>query len=198
MNFLAHLALSGDSQMVLMGNYVADFVKGKVTEERLQTWPDGFGKGILLHRTIDHYTDNHPLLLQMKKEIAPQFGKWSGVVSDVFFDYILANHFETFYPKNLGTFVAEKHQVIRQHFDLVPLKMQPMAKAMIDYNWLLNYRTIKGIEETFTNLSRRNEMRKELFGAEKSLRTNLAYYEEYFFAFYPQLQQVSIDFLKSS
>jgi acyl carrier protein phosphodiesterase len=69
---------------------------------------------------------------------------------------------------------------------------------MIDYDWLRGYKHLKGIEDTFANLARRNEMRQSLQGAERSLHKNLALYEGYFFEFYPQLQQVSSEFISKN
>ena len=54
MNFLAHLYLSGDSDEIKVGNFIADHVKGK----RYLSYPEDIQTGILLHRQIDSFTDN--------------------------------------------------------------------------------------------------------------------------------------------
>ena len=46
MNFLAHLYLSKDNKNILIGNFIADAVKGKKHEN----YPKEIQAGILLHR----------------------------------------------------------------------------------------------------------------------------------------------------
>lgn len=196
MNFLAHLALSGNSPNIIMGNFVADFMKGKLTDERIKMWPEGVGKGILLHREIDYYTDTHHKLREMKHLMRPKFGKWSGVVSDIYFDYFLANHFGEFYPVNLDNFVTGIHQIIEENRELIPAKMVPLADAMMSQQWLKSYLTFEGIGKTFKNLSTRNELRSGLKGAEVDLEENTEFYQAYFLDFYPDLQNVCDEFLK--
>ena len=60
---MAHLFLSGDDDDIKIGNYLGDFVKGN----QLDKYPKGIRDGILLHRKIDHFTDNHPVVLESKK-----------------------------------------------------------------------------------------------------------------------------------
>ncbi len=50
MNFLAHLYLSGNNEEVIIGNFIADAVKGKAVED----YSHGIRKGIWLHRDIDN------------------------------------------------------------------------------------------------------------------------------------------------
>ena len=63
MNYLGHLALSGENEDVLFGNFIADAVKGNSYHK----FNNSIQKGILLHRFIDHFTDNHPIYLKGKR-----------------------------------------------------------------------------------------------------------------------------------
>ena len=58
MNFLAHAYLSFGQEEILVGNLVADFIKGK----ELRQFSEDIQIGILLHREIDSFTDTHPLV----------------------------------------------------------------------------------------------------------------------------------------
>lgn len=49
MNVLAHIYLSGDSEKIIIGNYIGDYVKGR---DYLK-YPEAIRKGIILHRHID-------------------------------------------------------------------------------------------------------------------------------------------------
>jgi acyl carrier protein phosphodiesterase len=82
MNFLAHLYLSGDDKDVMLGNLIADSVKGK---DYLAYRP-GIQEGILLHRKIDHFTDEHPVVERSKHLLRPKYHKFAGVVTDMFYD----------------------------------------------------------------------------------------------------------------
>ena len=62
MNFLAHIYLSDNSNEIILGNFMADFIKGN----NFQHLPEGVIKGIKLHRAIDDFTDTHEIV---KKDI---------------------------------------------------------------------------------------------------------------------------------
>ena len=74
MNFLSHLHLSGDSEGLIIGNYIADSVKGSA----YNMFSNEIQKGILLHRKIDTFTDNHPTVEQSKKRLREKYKKYSG------------------------------------------------------------------------------------------------------------------------
>ena len=58
MNFLAHVYLSGSNIPLAVGNLIADRVKGK----NIELLAHEIQEGVLLHRAIDTYTDQHPLV----------------------------------------------------------------------------------------------------------------------------------------
>ena len=58
MNFLAHIYLSGNNDLVTIGNFIADGIKGK----DYRSYPQDIQTGILLHRHIDTYTDAHKIV----------------------------------------------------------------------------------------------------------------------------------------
>ena len=56
MNFLAHIYLSGEKQGITIGNFIADGIKGN----KYLSYREDLQKGILLHRSIDSFTDQPP------------------------------------------------------------------------------------------------------------------------------------------
>ena len=86
MNYLAHIYLSGESDDIILGNFIGDYVKGN----KHQNFPEQVAYGILLHRAIDSSTDRHPLVRECIELIRPGYGRYSGIVADVFFDHFLA------------------------------------------------------------------------------------------------------------
>ena len=97
MNYLAHVYLSEADEALTICNFIADHVKGKANLDYLET----IQKGILLHRKIDHFTDQHPLFKKNVNLLFPQFGHYSRVIVDMFFDHFLASQLEFYLPAPL-------------------------------------------------------------------------------------------------
>src|SRR6185312_17177742 len=87
MNFLAHLYLAGEDNELILGNFIADAVKGHAFDK----YPAQVAKGILMHRSIDYFSDTHPVYLQTVHRLAPTYHKFSGVITDMFYDHFLAS-----------------------------------------------------------------------------------------------------------
>jgi acyl carrier protein phosphodiesterase len=95
MNYLAHIFLSGSDRRLQLGNFIGDFVKGN---SYLQ-YPDAISKGILLHRKIDKFTDSHAIYREIIENIRPEFGRYAGIMADMYSDYFLATDFSMYSPK---------------------------------------------------------------------------------------------------
>ena len=63
MNYLAHLHLAFRAKSSLLGNMMADYVKGTPSNDYSQAVIDG----IRMHRRIDVLTDTHPLVKQARQ-----------------------------------------------------------------------------------------------------------------------------------
>ena len=63
MNYLAHIFLSPENDLVTIGNFMADHVKGN----KYKLYAPDLQKGILLHRQIDSFTDAHELVRKSKR-----------------------------------------------------------------------------------------------------------------------------------
>jgi acyl carrier protein phosphodiesterase len=99
-NHLAHLALAGDDDGLLVGGFLGDFVKGRLRGERRVE----IERGIRLHRLIDHFTDHHPTVRELRQGFPEETRRVAGIALDLMFDHQLAVAFETFYPEPLDTF----------------------------------------------------------------------------------------------
>ena len=198
MNFLAHVALSGEREGVLMGNYVGDFIKGQLRPLRTQAWSADFLLGVKLHRYIDHFTDTNPGVLKGKRFLAKKHPKVAGVALDIYFDYFLANHFSEFYEEYLPQFINHTYAIITKNKNLIPTAMLPMAEAMIRHDWLVNYKEMPGIKRSFDGLSRRFAFMTAIEGAEIELQQNESVYETAFLEFYPKLKSACEDFIENN
>jgi acyl carrier protein phosphodiesterase len=92
MNYLAHSFLSFSIEPVLFGQFIADDIKGN----KWQQFDSKIQQGILIHRFIDNFTDNHPLVLELKKQLHPLLGKFSGVVLDFLFYLVLSQKWQLY------------------------------------------------------------------------------------------------------
>ena len=69
MNFLGHLYLSKKNADFLIGNFIADEIKGK----KYLSYPNEIQNGILFHRKVDTFTDIDRNLLSLKKYLFVSF-----------------------------------------------------------------------------------------------------------------------------
>lgn len=188
MNFLAHLLLSEDREEVIIGNYVGDFIKGRLTGEKISDWSADFLLGLRLHRHIDMFTDEHPTVREAKHLAAKVLGKTAGIAVDIYFDYFLAKYFDQFCDESLNAFSGRMYAVIRKNEHLIPDHMKSMVRTMIKQDWLNTYETLDGIKLTFSRLSHRASFLDVLTQAEEDLEANEEFYHNKFNLFFPELQ----------
>ena len=112
MNFLAHCCLSGDSEAVMFGNFIADFIKGRGGE----SYPGDVYRGIILHREIDAFTDRHRQVAQSKRRLWPRHRHYSTVIVDIIYDHFLARNWQEYSAIPLADFARHAYGAI-QRFD---------------------------------------------------------------------------------
>jgi acyl carrier protein phosphodiesterase len=150
-NYLGHFLLSYPREELVVGNFIADFVKGK----KYQHYPSGISQGILMHRFIDEFTDTHEASLHCKMLLYPVVGKLAGVALDVLYDHILAKHFFNYTSESLQDFADACYHILSQHKKLMPLRSKYILHYMQKHNWLCRYDSEDGIQTTLKNMSRR-------------------------------------------
>jgi acyl carrier protein phosphodiesterase len=195
MNFLAHILLSGSKEGVVMGNYVGDFIKGRLTDERTANWNPDYVTGLKLHRFIDFFTDHHEVVREATHRVALSQGKLAGIVMDIYFDYFLAKHFDRFSTEPLPVYTRNAYALIDRNKSLIPEHMVQMVAAMIRQDWLMSYATLDGVDLTFSRLSRRATYLLPLRNAMLELKENEDFYSDKFFTFFPELQRESAQFI---
>lgn len=183
MNYLAHIFLSGDDEELLLGNFIADAVKGK----QLEQYPAGIARGIRLHRLIDTYTDTHPVVSETKARLRPRFRKYAPVVADLYFDHFLASRFEEFSSESLEAYTSRVYTLINRHLPHLPERVQYFFPYMMRQNWLLSYAEVSGIAQALGGLSRRASFESGMERAGEELLENYALYGADFHLFFPDL-----------
>jgi acyl carrier protein phosphodiesterase len=185
MNFLGHLYLSGERPLVVVGNFMADAVKGR----DLSRFPLEVQEGIRMHRAIDHFTDNDPQFVTGRHRLRTYTGRYSGVVMDLFYDHLLAFHWERFHPEELSRFAQRMYTLLHIHREILPERTRHMLPHMIHGDWLSSYGSMEGLAAALAGLSRRVREGGAMLGAERILAENLEEYEQEFKLFLPRIQQ---------
>ncbi len=124
---------------------ISDFVKGKKKFD----FSEGVQKGIALHRSIDTFTDDHPVTKEAKQFLKPAVGPYAGAFIDVAYDHFLANDELEFDEHRLQKHVDETYDILSLHESILPPTFKRMLPYMMTQNWLFNYRTISGTEQSF-------------------------------------------------
>jgi acyl carrier protein phosphodiesterase len=185
LNYLAHLFLSRNEPQIMVGNFIADFVRSSQTAN----FPEKIKEGIALHHQIDHYTDTHAMVQQSKDRLRPEFGKYAGVIVDVFYDHFLSIHWEKFTTQNRLDFCKQAYTNLQNNFVYLPPPLQAYLPELIEKNWLYFYASFEGVRRALTNLSNRSVHRKDLPKALDTLKTDYNGFEEDFLIFFPDLYQ---------
>jgi len=187
LNYLGHAVLSFGDTELLTGNMIGDFVKGTLA---LDAFPEGIRKGILLHRKIDGYTDQHPSSLKAKNLFRPDYRLYAGAFVDSLYDHFLANDPQIFpAEKELLGFASGVYRQLESNSRWLPEKFSRMLPYMVSDNWLYNYRTLRGMKNSFAGLVRRARYLEESDKAYEILVSHYYELNQYYFDFIDDIRQ---------
>lgn len=184
MNYLAHIYLSGTDTELRIGNFIADSVRGK----DFSMFPRRIAQGIMLHRFIDTYTDTHATVRKSKDVIRAQYGHWSSVIIDMFYDHYLASNWSDYHDQPLETYVQEFYLDLKLYYEVLPIKVQRFTPVMISKNWLLSYATIAGLSDILNQMNARTKGRSKMQFAVLDLEKHYKKLENQFRDFFEDLQ----------
>jgi acyl carrier protein phosphodiesterase len=180
MNFLAHLYLSQQNEDWMIGNFIADEVKGK----KFRDYPPEISNGILMHRAIDSFTDTNEIVHHSKKYFQEKYHLYAGVLMDLFYDHFLAKNWNQFSEIPLEKFAVNIYSLMHLNKEFLPISIAHMLIYMERENWLVNYASLPGIQKSLNGLSRRIRQNP---GIENSLFELQQHYQEVetdFFSFF--------------
>lgn len=183
MNYLAHFYLSGNREHLLLGNFIADAVKGK----SLEAFSDELREGIRMHRDIDFYTDNHPVTSRSKDRLRAGFNHYSGVIIDIFYDHFLARNWNEFSEEPLKLYSQRIYALLEKHQAEFPERPRHMLPFMKSHDWLMAYTEIEGIRRVLAGMSRRVRPGSKMEMATDALVKDYALFEKDFREFFPDL-----------
>ena len=183
MNYLAHLHLGGPRPGQLLGSLYGDFVKGRLQGQ----FDPEIEAAIQLHRSIDVFTDRHPLVDAALSRFSMTRRRYAGIVLDVFFDHCLARDWTLYADQSLELFTSDVYRVLSAEPQL-PERLARIAPHMMANDWLGSYREFEVLEQVLRGISRRLTKPEELAAAMQELRVLYEPLSEDFRLFYPQLQ----------
>ena len=187
MNFLAHLYLSGNNQNIMIGNFMADAIKGN----SYQNFEEEIQQGILLHRKIDTFTDQHPIVKQSKRRLNSRYNHFGGIIIDIFYDHFLAKNWTQFSNIPLELYVSEVYLILQKSRKIYPSKLNRLLYFMVLENWLLNYQNTDEIKKVIKIMSHRTKYQSYMELATEDL---LLYYEDFeqdFLIFFKDIAEFS-------
>jgi acyl carrier protein phosphodiesterase len=193
MNYLAHILLSGRSPGMQLGGFIADFVKGN----RLHRFPEPIRRGIALHRQIDSFTDNHEHFRSLVLLLRPAFGKYSGIIADMYFDHFLALHFSRYSKLPLRLFSWRFYLYAILHYYYLPARVKRFIFHFTGTNRLMKYRNIEGLHDSLSIMSK---YKSSALNPEKIILFLDEHYQsigQLFMLFFPEVQQFAAHELKT-
>jgi len=180
MNFLGHFHLSGSSESLLVGNYIADMIKGK----QYLNYPEPIARGILMHREIDTFTDKHPVFRQSKRRLNSQYNHYSGVIVDMFYDHFLAKNWDQYSDIPLDVYAGKTYEILEQHFNVIPENGKYLFRYMKTNNWLVRYAKTSGLQLALTGIANRTRFPSGMETAVENLHKHYERYESEFGEFF--------------
>lgn len=193
MNFLAHLYLSENNTNILIGNFIADHVKGS----QFNNFSTEIQQGILLHREIDLFTDTHPIVKQSMKRLHERYRHYNGVIIDIFYDYFLAKNWQKYSAIPLQVYTDAVYKLFGEISSELPIKSQNFIKYMIEYNILFHYQFHDGIEKVLNGMNYRSKGKSQMDLAINDLKEKEAEFEKDFTLFFEDLRDFTKEKLKS-
>lgn len=185
MNFLAHFYLAYDDEQRLVGQFIADAVKGRYFDQH----PAPIQEGIRQHRLIDHMTDISEGPKALRAFLRPHCGLLSPVAVDMLLDHILAKQWSHYHRQSLQTFAETTYQTLEKNKVLLPNRMAEALFYMKKYNWLSAYASKEGLLKSIEGLSRRVQGGELLENISPIFEDAVNQAETSFKVFFPELCQ---------
>lgn len=196
MNYLAHTLLSKKDIDYQVANLLSDHIKGK-------TWSGcslAHQDGLMMHKSIDRFTDSHPSVTQAKKRLGSGYLK--GVVLDILFDHFLSRHWQDFVTISLDDFSEQFYQNAEKQLHRLPPQGQLFVRRVIQYDFFHLYADEKNLTKVYYKFDER--LSERLLKKERAsdylplIKANYSALEADFLQFFPTLIQQFLDVSQAS
>lgn len=184
MNFLAHFHLAWPDEGLVAGGLDGDYVKGPLRG----TLPRDLERGIQLHRAIDAFTDGHPLIQQLRRDLPTRLRRYAGILIDLSFDHYLSRHWSTFSAMPLADFNSGVYRTLDAQQCVLSDGGRRMLARLVEYDILNLYLEWETVLATATRIGQRFPRHNPFVDLDRELTPAQDTLEQAFLNFYPQLQ----------
>lgn len=171
----------------MVGNLLPDLVSGRLDAEL----DPGVLAGAVNHKRVDAFTDTHPVFARSRARLRERHGRYSAILTDMFYDHELARHWGRYHDEPLDGFIEKAYHGLSEGVALMPEPMAAITGRMIEQDWLGAYATRDGMRRVLTMMSvrfsKRLGRRVELAHAVDDLETDGDGLAADFSAFFPEL-----------
>ncbi len=135
----------------MLANLFGDFVKGS----KFNHFSTKIQEGIILHRKIDSFIDQHKDVLDLKLMLYQDLPKVAGIAVDLFFDHLLAKNWQIHHIREYELFLNDFYV----HDSTIEIDLTPDFKQFItifrERKWLNHYPTAFGLVKSCEGVSKR-------------------------------------------
>jgi acyl carrier protein phosphodiesterase len=163
-NYLFHLFLSGDDPEIIAGNFMGDFVKGRLGD----IYPPRLRRGLELHRGIDSFAQNQEHFNRSRLRLAPEFGLYRGILVDLYYDHFLALTWNNWSEEPLEDYLSRVRLIVEGKHPYLPERLQGLVPIIFE-ELLPSYREPEGIGRALERMARRVKRANPLAGGGEEL-----------------------------
>ena len=156
----------------------------------------------MLHRHIDAFTDAHPIVKQSTKRLHTFHHKYSPVIVDIYYDFLLAKNWEKYskgdpsvWNDEIRLFVDKMYNILTNRKLELPLKLRNRLPYMIADDWLMRYTTFEGLHGAFLRIEKAAAFPGNFGNAAEHLEMFLDEFDAEFNVFFPDLQKHVQEFI---
>jgi acyl carrier protein phosphodiesterase len=168
---------------VIIGNFIGDYVKGR----DYNRYKPGIKRGILLHRRIDSYTDNHKIVIQSKSYFAPQYRKYAGIIIDILYDHYLVMNWNRYSPESIETMKEYLFDCLKKNYAVLPERVQFFVPSFIKNDWIGVYSTVDGIVQVLSRMAMRTTLPDYSEFAREVIHKYYVQLESEFLTYFPDI-----------
>ncbi|RLQ20970.1 DUF479 domain-containing protein [Seongchinamella sediminis] len=190
MNYLAHFQLAWPQEGLVVGALEGDYRKGPLDG----ALPDAIEQGVRLHRAIDAFTDQHPLMAQLRREFAAPLRRYAGILIDLSFDHYLSRHWTDYSDQQQADFHRSVYASLQRNRHHLSPPAQRMYARMRQHDLLGRYGEWETIPATAARIGERFRRGNPFLQAGDQLEPVRQRLELGFREFYPEVVEFCFRF----
>jgi acyl carrier protein phosphodiesterase len=109
----------------------------------------------------------------------------------MYYDHFLAKNWLDYHNESLTLYSEKFYQSLLDNHSILTSKAQHLLPYMMEYNWLVNYQSVSGIERILSQMDHRTKNQSLMRFAAEELVTHYDEFEVEFSLFYKEVQLFS-------